>query len=66
VQTELRLCREEAGSDDERIAWQEESDQQPGFGEDDQREADISTRLYELADVGELVKEIGEGRHAER
>ena len=38
----------------------------PGFGKDDQREADIPSRLHELADVGELVKQVGKGRHAER
>ena len=54
----LRLRRQEPGDEQQRVAGQEETDQQPGLGEDDQR-GECQPALVEP------VLDVEQGQHVE-
>jgi hypothetical protein len=58
VEPELRLRGQEAGGDEQGVAREEEPHQEPGLGEDDQRQSDVPGGLDEGARVAQEVKEL--------
>ena len=47
-EVELALLGEQPGSEEQRVAGEEEAEQQPGLGEDDQHEADLAVRAQRV------------------
>src|ERR1700741_4582161 len=63
VYVEESLGSEETGRDEQRIAGQEDSDQQPRFGENDRSDAENSRPLDQLGKVRHAVEEVCQRLH---
>ena len=63
-EVELALVGEEPGGEEERVAGEEEADQQAGLGEDDEHQPDLAVRAQVVEDLlrVEAEREIVESR----
>ena len=55
---------EQSRGDEQRVAGQKEADEQPRFGEDDRREADVAAPGDDAADVAKSVKQVEQRLHS--
>ena len=60
---QLPRAREDAGRHEKRVARQEETDEQAGLGEDDERHRGQSSDADQSLDVGQVVEELLEPLH---
>jgi hypothetical protein len=59
---QVSFCCKEAGGEQQRVARQKYADQQPGFGKDDDRAADVPRPRHEGVQVAKLVDQVIEHR----